>query len=103
MTSTALRIEAGRVQNRTRRDFAAGTLATASHDARATPGVRALARSYEQSGVKPLDALHLASAVEGEADLFCTTDDRLLKRARTVNTRKTRVVDPLELAAALNL
>jgi predicted nucleic acid-binding protein len=29
-------------------------------------------------GIKPKDALHVASAVEGKADCFLTTDDKLL-------------------------
>ncbi|MEM8557655.1 MAG: PIN domain-containing protein [Bacteroidota bacterium] len=102
-TSTALRVEVGRIQNRTRRDFISNALALASRNVRATPEVRALARSYRQAGMKPLDALHLASAVEGGADYFCTTDDRLLKKARAANTQGTRVVDPFELASALSL
>ena len=103
MTSTALRVEFGRVRNRSRSDFAAATLVLASRDVRASQAVRALARMYGRGGVKPFDALHLASAVEGGADYFCSTDDRLLKKAAAANTRDTRVVDPLELAAALSL
>ena len=33
-------------------------------------------------GFKEKDALHLACAESGEADLFLTTDDRLLRRAQ---------------------
>jgi len=47
--------------------------------------------------MKPLDALHLASAVEGSAAYFCTCDDRLLRRAREVETGATRPVSPAEL------
>ena len=28
------------------------------------------------------DALHVACAIKGDADIFVTTDDRLLKRSR---------------------
>jgi predicted nucleic acid-binding protein len=47
--------------------------------------------------MRPLDALHLASAVIAKADYFCTCDDRFLKRAKAVNTGQTKVVSPLEL------
>lgn len=47
--------------------------------------------------MKPLDALHLASAVIAKADYFCTCDDRFLKRAKEVDTGQTKVVSPLEL------
>jgi predicted nucleic acid-binding protein len=50
-------------------------------------------------GIKPIDALHLASAVAAKADYFCTCDDRFLKRAKPVDTGQTKVVSPLELIA----
>ena len=53
--------------------------------------------------MKALDALHLASAVEGGADYFCTTDDRLFKKAKAANTSGVHVVTPSELAIALGL
>jgi predicted nucleic acid-binding protein len=52
--------------------------------------------------MKPLDALHLASAVEAKADFFCTCDDRLLKRAREAETGRTRVVSPPELVTEVS-
>ena len=52
---------------------------------------------YLEEGIKPVDALHLASAVEAKADYFCTCDDRFLKRAKAVDTGQTKVVSPLEL------
>ena len=53
-------------------------------------------------GMKPLDALHLASGVEADADFFCTCDDRLLKRARQVETGRTRGVSPLDLVTEVS-
>ena len=38
--------------------------------------------ALNQLGFKPFDAAHLASAESGGADVFLTTDDRLLKRAK---------------------
>ena len=103
VTSAALRAESSQAQDRSRRDFADRALALASRDVTVSADVRALFPTYEQAGIKPFDALHLASAVSVDADYFCTTDDRLLRRGREVNTRSTRVVAPLELAAALDL
>jgi predicted nucleic acid-binding protein len=57
------------------------------------------ARALPEAGIKPLDALHLVSAMEAQADHFCTCDDRLLRRAKTMNTTQTKVVSPLELIA----
>lgn len=50
----------------------------------AGPEVIALAEPLKASGVQAFDALHVASALVGQADLFITTDDRLLKRVRHV-------------------
>lgn len=40
------------------------------------------ARQIKEQGFSPFDALHLASAEKGGADVFLTTDDGLLRRAR---------------------
>jgi predicted nucleic acid-binding protein len=40
------------------------------------------ARHIEELGFSPFDALHLASAEQGGADVFLTTDDDLLRCAR---------------------
>ncbi len=37
------------------------------------------ARQLQSSGFQPLDSLHLACAEAGNADIFLTTDDRLLR------------------------
>ncbi len=49
----------------------------------ANPETAARARTLAALGFGPLDALHLAFAEQSEAQWFVTTDDRLLKRART--------------------
>lgn len=54
-------------------------------------------RTFQAEGMKPLDALHLASAVIAKADYFCTCDDRFLKRVKEADTGQTKVVSPLEL------
>ena len=36
-------------------------------------------------GIREYDALHVASAIAGRAELFVTTDDRLLKRLRNID------------------
>jgi predicted nucleic acid-binding protein len=42
------------------------------------PKILANANQLLKSGIKPKDALHVASAVEGKAYYFLTTDDKLL-------------------------
>ncbi len=47
-----------------------------------TMSVRERALRLEKLGFGGLDALHLAFAEKANADIFLTTDDTLLKRAR---------------------
>ncbi len=55
------------------------------------------AKKLNTMGIKPLDALHLASAEEAQAVFFCTCDDKFLNRAKAVNDLKTKAVSPVEL------
>ena len=48
-------------------------------------------------GIKPLDALHIALAEAGNADYFCTCDDRLLRNAKKVKGLAVKVVNPVDL------
>jgi predicted nucleic acid-binding protein len=49
-----------------------------------------------QLGFKPFDAAHIASAEDGGADAFLTTDDRLFKRAnRCSNQLSVKVYNPV--------
>jgi len=59
------------------------------------------AKGYESLGIRRLDALHLATAVEAGAAYFCTTDDQLLRKGRAADTGGTSVVSPLELVVLL--
>jgi len=96
-SSDVLRFETENNPIPARRDFARRVLALATADTATTPEVAEWAKRYEQAGMKPLDAVHLASAVAVEADFFCTVDDSFLSKARTANTGPTRVVSPVEL------
>ena len=58
---------------------------------------RARGRDLEKLGFKRLDALHLACAERGNADVFLTTDDRLLRRAKRLSSKlHVRVENPYE-------
>jgi len=48
-------------------------------------------------GIKPLDALHVAVAETGNADYFCTCDDRLLRNAKQVKDLMMKVANPVDL------
>lgn len=47
------------------------------------------AKSHEAHGIGRFDALHVACAIAGQADLFVTTDDRLIKKMRKIQTLPT--------------
>jgi len=97
ISSEALEYETARNPHPVRKAHAQGVLGKATRIARLSPAVEARARLLNQAGIKPLDALHLAFAVEAGAGYFCTCDDRFLRRARTAHSGAPKVVSPLEL------
>ena len=68
-----------------------------------TPGIIESARQLEGSGLRGIDALHIASATAGRVELLVTSDDRMIKRARRIAAelpfqvvRPTEAVDLLQ-------
>ncbi|MCC6499700.1 MAG: PIN domain-containing protein [Anaerolineales bacterium] len=54
------------------------------------------ARELQKVGFKEFDSLHLACAEAAQADVFLSTDDRLLKSAKQASKRlNIRVMNPL--------
>ena len=97
MTSDTLIFELGRNPNPVRKEYALKVLTKATVFIQIDNQIEERARALQAEGIKPVDALHLASAVAAKADYFCTCDDRFLKRAKAVDTGPTKVVSPLEL------
>jgi len=61
-----------------------------------TETVQARAEELERLGFKALDALHLACAEAGNAEVFLTTDDQLLAKAKQYrNVLHVRVANPI--------
>ncbi len=48
-------------------------------------------------GIKPLDALHIALAESGNADYFCTCDDKLLRNLQKIKDLTVKVINPVDL------
>lgn len=64
---------------------------------RISPKVTARAHALEKLGFRGLDALHLAAAEAGKAEILVTTDDRMIKRATRAGTSLgVRVISPAE-------
>jgi predicted nucleic acid-binding protein len=101
LASDALVFETAQNMHPVRKQYAFGILAMATQFMCTDSRVETRARAFHAIGIKPLDALHLASAVEAQADYLCTCDDRFLRRAKATDTRPTQVVSPLELVAEI--
>ena len=56
----------------------------ASIDIEATPDLLGKAKEFTVQGIRAKDALHLASAIEGGADYFLSTDDKLLSKIQKI-------------------
>jgi len=97
LSSETLLVETDQNPHPRRRRFARGLLSLAVRFIQTDSQIESRARQYEKPGIRPFDALHLASAVESGADVFCSTDDQLLKRGSEADTESTRVLTPIEL------
>jgi predicted nucleic acid-binding protein len=65
--------------------------------------IKKRARALSETGIKSVDALHLACAEAAKADYFCTCDDKLLKKAKALTDNQTTAVSPLELIEAIEI
>ena len=96
MSSTALEIESGLNPDADRRHDVAALLAFSNEVVVPRPHSAERAAFLQKLGFDPFDALHLACAEEGRADVFLTTDDDLVRRAgRRIDEIRTRVMNPV--------
>jgi predicted nucleic acid-binding protein len=84
-----------------RREFGLEVLAKASAFVELNESIEKRAKEFDQVGIRPLDALHLASAEEAGVDYFCTCDDKFLRKAKAISDLKTKVVTPIELVEVI--
>jgi predicted nucleic acid-binding protein len=97
VSSEALLFETERNPNMVRRQYALEVLAKAGTLVVLNEQIEQLAKALVVEGFRPLDALHLASALEAKADYLCTCDDRFLRKAKTLRNANVQVVSPIEL------
>ena len=57
------------------------------------------AKELMKIGLKSKDALHIACAIEGKAEYFLTTDDKILKKGKHI--KEIKIIDPLEFIKIL--
>lgn len=103
ISSDALAFETAQILHSIRREHALAILGIATAHVELGDQIEQRARHFIESGIKPIDALHLASAEAAECDYFCTCDDRLLNRAKEIINLQTTAVSPLELVEELKV
>ena len=101
VASDVLLFETRRNPRSERRAYAMDVLNKANAFIEMSASIRERSAELERNGLKPLDALHLATAEAAEVDYFCTTDDKLLKRGKVAARKGVRVVSPIELIEEL--
>ena len=96
VVSVVLSIEVSRNPDPDRRRDAEALLSFANEVVVPKRAEAGRARQIEGLGFSPFDALHLASAERGGADVFLTTDDDLLRCARrSSGLLRVRVANPV--------
>lgn len=60
-----------------------------------TDAIEQIATNLQRQGLKAMDALHLASAIEAKVDRFLTVDHAILRKMK--NDQRILVIDPIDL------
>ncbi len=97
LSSEALLYEGEQSALPIRKEHTRAVLAKAKSIVNVTEKENLRATNLMTFGIKPLDALHLALAESGNADYFCTCDDKLLQNSKRVADLMVKVVDPVDL------
>ena len=96
ITGEALDLENGNSPNDERRRRVRDTLRLAKHVVVVDAEAAARAMQLVSNGFGAYDALHIASAEAGGAAVLLTTDDGLIRKARSYRGLRVRVCNPLE-------
>ena len=103
ISSDALLFEISRIPDKNREDDALAILEIAEETLELTSEIEKLARRLGASGLKSMDSLHLAFAIDSKVDYFCTCDDKFLKKARNLSVLDIKVASPTELVMELDI
>jgi predicted nucleic acid-binding protein len=96
ITSTVIDYETGRNPHRLGRIWVKKVMALSAEHQLVDPSIKQRAIILEQSGLTPLDALHLACAETAGSDYFVTCDDRLINRYQRIDRQELVVCNPTE-------
>ena len=97
LSSEALLYEGEQSSLPVRREHTLSVLAKAKNTIAVTEREKSRAAEIMEIGMKPLDALHIALAESGNADYFCTCDDKLIRNAKKVEGLAVKVLNPVDL------
>jgi predicted nucleic acid-binding protein len=97
LSSEALIYEDEQSSMPTRKEHTLAVLANANEVIKVTEKETTRAINLTAFGIEPLDALHLALAETGNADYFCTCDDKLLRNSKKVEDLAIKVTNPVDL------
>ena len=97
LSSEALLYEGEQGTLPVRKEHTLSVLAKAKNVLVVTEKDKSRAAEIMQVGVKPLDALHIALAESGNADYFCTCDDKLMRNIKKVKDLAVKIVNPVDL------
>jgi predicted nucleic acid-binding protein len=87
--------ETGRMPDLERRQRVSALANLASTKLPVDQAAKVRAQMWIEQGLKPADALHLASAEGARVDAFLTTDDQMLRAIRRAGLATVRVNNPL--------
>jgi len=97
ISSEPLLFEMHKNPDLSRKEYSLAVLRQAKTFIKVNAQIEMSANKLVETGIKPLDALHLASAEFAQADYLCTTDDRLLKQAKMQSDLRVKVISPIQL------
>jgi predicted nucleic acid-binding protein len=69
-------------------------------DVAETQKLIATANSLVKEGIRAKDALHVASAIEGKASYFLTTDDKLIKKLSEID--EIQIINPVDMIGVID-
>ncbi len=99
IVSDVILFEVSRCPDEARRERVGTLCRTASERVILSEAVGRRARELRAQGFRDLDALHLASAEQGGAQVLITTDDRFIRAAQTLQPPSpVRVANPVVYA-----
>ena len=97
ITSKVLQFEINQISDLTKRSFVKALFASIPQTIFVSVGVSEIFRGkqLEALGFKEYDALHIACAETAKADVFLTTDDAVIRRAKRLRSQlRVRVENP---------